>query len=138
MSKVIFIFFTFCLLSCSSMSIYSEAEFIKMNKTTLYKPQRFVGKELDLLINGLKETDYDIKFNTIRNFILESISIKLNNNYTVKIYFDRNTTFDFGGGLMNKNKWDIEKLKLEKVGAIKIYYENEMISHHCKYKYCDL
>lgn len=122
--------------SCGSTAIYNKKQFEVVNESILNDPEKHLRTELRKLLKELKKPYTNYEFNTIRHFILEAITLKFDNQREIKIYFDRRSEFDFGGGIINKNEWNFDELQNVKISVIKIYEKGELISHHCIYNYC--
>lgn len=135
--KTLYIILTLiCIASCKTTFIHNERIFNEVSQKIESKPESYLNKEFSILLNEINEDDYEVYFHTVRHFILMSVSLEFADDISIRIFFNRNTDYNFGGGLLNNNTWDMEELKGLKLSAIKIYQNKKLVSHHCIDRHC--
>ena len=121
MKKIITLFIISIVFSCNSQ--VSDKE--KRKNILLEEGKNYIGKEIFLLLKNESFSNYK-KLTIIdsKPSKASSLLIDFDNNISLEIFpteFKHMKSFDL------KNKWDIEKFKLEIIKEIKVYDNNKLI-----------
>jgi len=129
MKPIFVIIISLMFFSCGSQeSIVSLQPYKKVQENIIEEPRKYLGMELNNLLNDFKQTYDEYTYDKMRIFMLSGLNFKFKEDVIINGLFDwKNSDFDYGGKVNENTAWDFEKLKNEKIRSIRIYKSDKMI-----------